>query len=389
MVSVSVVAIASLLALSRSEEHRVLAQKSACYDATSFVTDSNFNAPFSGELIGIELEFASGGITCDYRSYANTHWGCHYSNYDFMVQMIKEGANAGTYYPSGSTENVNSISNYGSCSNNCDVLRYSMNGYDSDSDTLRLVDTANPHTVSVDDTFSLQYSEGCCGSSTGDNSGTACADVYFLYSSYGISSFSSFYAQIRILLFIAYSLSQEPEHRFLAKESACYSARQFATGYTFNAPYDGELIGVELEYVSGYVDCGWSSTGGTNWGCAGISHSSMINVVKEGDITETFYPTDSTEDVTINARYSSCSGGCDVHSYSMDGFHWNSEVLTLMDTANPHTVSVDDTFSLQYSEGCCGSSTGDNDGAACADVYFVYSSYGIIYCFLCYLTNLD
>merc|ERR1719463_410351 len=98
--------------------------------------------------------------------------------------MIKEGANAGTYYPSGSTENVNSISNYGSCSNNCDVLRYSMNGYDSDSDTLRLVDTANPHTVSVDDTFSLQYSEGCCGSSTGDNSGTACADVYFLYSSY-------------------------------------------------------------------------------------------------------------------------------------------------------------------------------------------------------------
>jgi len=43
------------------------------------------------------------------------------------------------------------------------------------------MDEEDPITVTTDDTFSLQTSEGCCASSTSDNSGTVCATVYFLY----------------------------------------------------------------------------------------------------------------------------------------------------------------------------------------------------------------
>jgi len=174
LIATAFAAVSTVLA----DEVRHLAAENVCYSATSFQSDSNFNAPVDGDLIGIELEFASGGVTCDHRNYANTHWGCHWNSGAMMVQMINVAG--GTLYPTATTQNVDSLYTYASC--DCDVFRYYMTGYDFDSDVLRLVDADNPNTVSVDDAFSLQYSEGCCSSSTGDNEGTACADVYFIYS---------------------------------------------------------------------------------------------------------------------------------------------------------------------------------------------------------------
>merc|ERR1719474_316016 len=69
-----------------------------------------------------------------------------------------------------------------------------------------------------------------------------------------------------------------------------------------------------------------------------------------------------------------CSNGCTVRYTYFDGtYNYDSPSLVLMDEANPMAVTTADRFSLQTSEGCCGSSIGDNSGTACAKVYFYYA----------------
>ena len=71
-----------------------------------------------------------------------------------------------------------------------------------------------------------------------------------------------------------------------------------------------------------------------------------------------------------------CSAGCSVYSYLMDGVDVSADEITWTDYSFLFSVTTEDTFSLQYSEGCCESSTdiSDNDGTSCADVYFKYES---------------
>ena len=58
----------------------------------------------------------------------------------------------------------------------------------------------------------------------------------------------------------------------------------------------------------------------------------------------------------------------------MDGYEPLSNILTWRDSAADFVVSQNDTFSLQYWEGCCGNSSSDNAGISCADVYFEYGT---------------
>ena len=167
---------------------KILATENACYSATAFVTDYNFQAPVDGTVVGVELEYVSGGVTCDYRNYAQSNWGCDGIDDDYLWMNFLRINNDGTedtLYPTTTTDDVLNLQSY-SCSNGrgCNVYRNQMNGYDPYSSSIVFMDTANPIAVTVDDTFSVQYSEGCCESSTGDNSGTACAKVYFYYSDY-------------------------------------------------------------------------------------------------------------------------------------------------------------------------------------------------------------
>ena len=108
--------------------------------------------------------------------------------------MIKQetGANNGVYYPTNTTNGITDIEYLQQdhnviCASNheCNVFWYKMhdpiNPYDANSEIVKLIDDSNPYSVLTTDVFSLQYSEGCCSWSTGDNSGTSCAEVYFIY----------------------------------------------------------------------------------------------------------------------------------------------------------------------------------------------------------------
>merc|ERR1712012_917747 len=69
----------------------------------------------------------------------------------------------------------------------------------------------------------------------------------------------------------------------LATDYACFSATQFTTGYDFNAPASGELLGVKLVHVYGDVTC--NDNDGTNWGCEDTSSGDliMVNVLRIND----------------------------------------------------------------------------------------------------------
>ena len=165
---------------------KIMATENTCYSATTFVTDYNFKAPLDGTLVGVVLEFVSGGVTCDYNYYANSNWGCDGIDDDYLWMnflRINDDGTEDTLYPTTTTDDVLNLQSY-SCGNGhgCDVYKNQMSGYDPYSPSVVFMDAANPIVVTVDDTFSVQYSEGCCESWILDNNGTACAKVYFYYS---------------------------------------------------------------------------------------------------------------------------------------------------------------------------------------------------------------
>jgi len=168
-----------------SEPIKIEATDNACYSATTFVTDYDFAAPRDGTIVGVELEYVSGGVTCAYGHYALSNWGCDGIDDDYLwINFLRNNADGTetTLYPTSTTDDVSNLNSY-TCSNGhgCNVFRHQMSGYDPSSSSLVFMDDSNPISVTKSDTFSLQYSEGCCGSSTSDNSGTACAKVYFYY----------------------------------------------------------------------------------------------------------------------------------------------------------------------------------------------------------------
>ena len=165
----------------------------------------------------------------------------------------------------------------------------------------------------------------------------------------------------------------------LVKESACFSAATFESGYTFNAPYSGTLQSVELQHVSGSVTCA-GGRGLSYFGCVSSSgwRNWRVQMLRHDDdgSAETVFPTDDDEAITEIQYDSSCSSGngCSVFRYwygDLDDEIAISDTLTWTSAAG---VAVDqgEEFSLQYHEGCCGESTSDNSGTSCVDVYFQY-----------------
>ena len=148
----------------------------ACFDATKKSTDT-FNAPFAGTITGIKLVHSSGGTTCDYRISNPTNFGCSIWGGNLMTMMIADGY--GTLYPTSTTENINKFDTV-NCGD-CQVSWWNLDGSNYDSNELIITDSNNPYAITTDQVFSLQNFEGCCGTSTGDNSGASCAIVYFLY----------------------------------------------------------------------------------------------------------------------------------------------------------------------------------------------------------------
>ena len=167
----------------------------------------------------------------------------------------------------------------------------------------------------------------------------------------------------------------------LAANDVCFSARSFVSDSTFTAPDSGDVVAVKLVHTSGGVACSTAyDTTLTNWGCHARRSGDALRVQlvhHNDDLTvDTVLPTTSTVDVTSLTGIS-CSAGCSVNHYVMDGVDVSAAEMTWEDPLAMLSVTTEDTFSLQYGEGCCGSSTHDNDGTSCADVYFKYGSSGM------------
>ena len=161
----------------------------------------------------------------------------------------------------------------------------------------------------------------------------------------------------------------------LAANDVCFSAISFVSDSTFTAPHSGDVVSVKLVHTSGGVACHTTyDTTLTNWGCHSHIHTTLrVQLVHHNDdlTVDTVLPTTSTLNVTSLTGIS-CTAGCSVDSYVMDGVDVSADEVTWTDSLAMLSVTIEDTFSLQYGEGCCGSSTLDNDGTSCADVYFKY-----------------
>jgi len=161
----------------------------------------------------------------------------------------------------------------------------------------------------------------------------------------------------------------------LAASGVCMHSTKFTKGYSFTAPYAGKVIGVELSNPIGGTTCNEDEYDQKYWGGC-VSDRMRFSLIREDaeEGNEVMYPTQTTEGLSLYDDWDCPVGGCSVNTWTISGFSYDSEFLSLKDTEHPHEVSVDDVFSLQISEGCCDYTTSDNEGTTCADVHFVYES---------------
>jgi len=184
-------------------------------------------------------------------------------------------------------------------------------------------------------------------------------------------------AFLRSVLTIAVSVfAVDGSFKMLATDNACFSATEFLTDYVFHAPAVGEVVGVELEHVSGGVSCS-TAWGYTNWGCVvyQTTPSFRVNFLRYNDdgSDSAIFPSSTMEDSTIQSASCPNGHGCS-GNFVLSAYSVNSSTIVMKDEANPFTVTTEDTFSLQEREGCCGQSLSDNGGVSCAKVYFLYST---------------
>eukprot|EP01083_Nonionella_stella_P269429 911582_1 len=164
----------------------VLASTNACAYSTTF-TATIFNAPRDGQITGIKAVYnaanSAPGMTCASRC-SRTNWGCEHCGQGrkFMVEMMKvtdaSSYSGYTIYPISTTTGYIS-GGLVSCSRGCTQQLYYMTGQDIDDDAITW-DGAT-YDVTKDDKFMLQCGEGCCDTTTSDNLGHVCAQIYFLY----------------------------------------------------------------------------------------------------------------------------------------------------------------------------------------------------------------
>eukprot|EP01084_Bolivina_argentea_P153833 268210_1 len=345
---------------------------SSSFDGIAFSTNT-FQPPYTGSIVGIRLEYISGGVYCNTCcGLPDTHWGCE--NDEFLVQMIDHNARI-VIYP---TQNTNGLSvwNPWSCSNGngCTLRNYRLQPtYDVNDNFIELIDNSNPVTVSDTDVFSLQYSEGCCGD-IADNAGITYCNVYFLYT-------------------LTPSPTKAPTDNtqyVLADTNICYTdgAKTCSAGNNiiFSAPKSGIIKGIKLVHESGGVGCSGSSVM-TNWGCADndpmtSAYITMLLIKVTNEATYdglVYYPVNGqTDDINYWNDLSdrSCANQYNTaipEHYQVGGYKAGSPELILI---NPiYTVSVNDKFMLGYGESYSECVHQDNPGwSGYASVYFLYES---------------
>eukprot|EP01084_Bolivina_argentea_P253247 425330_1 len=191
----AVITVALLVLFYGSDAYsEVLAATNACVSSTDRTVSNIFNAPQNGMIEGIKFVYKSGQLRCA-TSALYTHWGCNflptYQDIQVVLHHVIDNVNkyGEEYYPvNGETFDLSFYSDWSGCGGCCSqyatfpgsptTYRYRINGYNYDSNELIIM---NPkYTVNIADEFMLQHTEGYIACN-GDNHGSTCAEVYFLY----------------------------------------------------------------------------------------------------------------------------------------------------------------------------------------------------------------
>eukprot|EP01084_Bolivina_argentea_P265606 450284_1 len=162
----------------------------------------------------------------------------------------------------------------------------------------------------------------------------------------------------------------------LASENVCFNAKKKLYDYTFNPPANGIISGIKLVHTSGDVRCSQLDTLGTAFGCGngwGAPNGALlVEMIEEipGE-KKTYYPATGTDGFNLRAGLQCTNGGgCSIGHYDLAGY--TGEATEIQFNNPTYEVTKSQEFSIQYGEGCCGESTEDNSGTACAKVYFIY-----------------
>ena len=163
----------------------VTVSESACFSSADRTIATIFSAPFEGVVDAVELEYVSGpGVTCS-TSQAKTNWGCLYPHPDGAIQVTLQRTSNGNAwgsleYPKLNEPGASFPGIFSNCPD-CSILSWTSASYNHSSPNLVML---GQMTVDSGDTFSLQTCEAACPISFGDNEGTTCAKVIFIYSSF-------------------------------------------------------------------------------------------------------------------------------------------------------------------------------------------------------------
>eukprot|EP01083_Nonionella_stella_P132064 401483_1 len=152
--------------------------------------------------------------------------------------------------------------------------------------------------------------------------------------------------------------SAQSYNEILASNNACASSTTY-TSTIFNAPQNGEIIGIKAVYnpdTSQLMTCNKNVCNGitSKWGCPACSPQPSVFIfefLKVSDASKyyghTTYPTNLTQGF-IARRGLSCDRGCTHWDYFLEGQDINDDIIVFM--GGRYSVTTNDQFMMQIGE---------------------------------------
>ena len=144
----------------------ILVKQNACINPRSRTSSTLFKGVYTGRLGGVRIVYKSGGVSCcTHSGCGQTKFGCGPHGIGLsLFKVINTGTKSGTLlYPKTGRNG----------------WFWKLDGYDVNSKEITMIDGI--YNVNENDYFMLQYYETYFGHTLSDNSGSACYDVYLIY----------------------------------------------------------------------------------------------------------------------------------------------------------------------------------------------------------------
>ena len=316
----------------------MVASSNAYVSATEKGSNTQFNAPRDGVIMGIYFEYINGGVSCNINDELN-NFGC--DNYNFSIYLYKVinpiGVLVSKLYPNDDTFDIINYNNYYIFNDNklINITSYELRG--------------NIYSVSTSETFILIFGD----TNNGNN-----------YNNIG---------NVNILVKFIYLPELDP-YEMYASLMACVSGPYRHENTLFNAPKDGYLTEIKLIYIHGGISCE-SPESLTNWGC--YSYHYQIYLYKITDVINRlgiqYYPIDgSTTGMYYGDEYEL---GIESDFYYYEPYSAVTSNSIGFGLKGPgYNVYTTDVFALMHAESAMNDNT-DIHGTVCAAVIFSYAPF--------------